>query len=153
MLAKILIAGGLAVLTVAMHAVGLNVLPPGRNVRRRCRTGRRQYRRRSPLPSRKPPKTARFFHSQINRPGARQREAPNVVIVLLDDVGFGVASTFGGPVKTPDMDALAKEGLRYNRFFDTALRSPTRAPLLYFPLLAGRFVICHNPDPLSSCMP
>jgi len=56
--------------------------------------------------------------------------APNVVMVLLDDVGFGTASTFGGPVETPAMTALAKSGLTYNRFHTTAMCSPTRAALL-----------------------
>ncbi|EUA12326.1 sulfatase family protein [Mycobacterium kansasii 732] len=58
------------------------------------------------------------------------QDAPNVVIVLLDDVGFGATATFGGPVPTPTGDALAREGLRYNRFHTTALCSPTRAALL-----------------------
>lgn len=56
--------------------------------------------------------------------------APNILIVLLDDVGFGAASTFGGPIATPALDALAHEGLRYNRFHTTAICSPTRASLL-----------------------
>lgn len=56
--------------------------------------------------------------------------APNIVVVLLDDVGFGAAGTFGGPVPTPALDMLANEGLRYNRFNTTALCSPTRAALL-----------------------
>ncbi|TXS93860.1 sulfatase-like hydrolase/transferase [Parahaliea maris] len=56
--------------------------------------------------------------------------APNVVVVLLDDVGFGAASTFGGPADTPGLEALAAEGLRYNRFHTTAICSPTRAALL-----------------------
>lgn len=56
--------------------------------------------------------------------------APNVVIVLLDDVGFGAASTFGGEAQTPTLDALAQAGLRYNRFHTTAICSPTRASLL-----------------------
>jgi len=56
--------------------------------------------------------------------------APNVVVVLLDDVGFGAAGTFGGPIETPHLDALAREGLRYNRFHTTAICSPTRAALL-----------------------
>ncbi len=56
--------------------------------------------------------------------------APNVVLVLLDDVGFGAASTFGGPAETPVLDALAREGLRYNRFHTTGICSPTRAALL-----------------------
>ena len=56
--------------------------------------------------------------------------APNIVVVLLDDVGFGAAGTFGGPVETPALDALAHDGLRYNRFHTTAICSPTRAALL-----------------------
>ncbi len=56
--------------------------------------------------------------------------APNVVVVLLDDVGFGAASTFGGPAQTPTLESLAAQGLRYNRFHTTAICSPTRASLL-----------------------
>jgi arylsulfatase A-like enzyme len=56
--------------------------------------------------------------------------APNILIILTDDVGFGAASTFGGPIPTPTMDRLAREGLRYNNFHTTALCSPTRAALL-----------------------
>ena len=56
--------------------------------------------------------------------------APNVVLVLLDDVGFGASSTFGGPIATPTLERLAKSGLRYTQFHTTALCSPTRAALL-----------------------
>ncbi len=56
--------------------------------------------------------------------------APNVLIILLDDVGFGAASTFGGPCRTPTADRLASGGLRYNRFHTTALCAPTRQGLL-----------------------
>jgi arylsulfatase A-like enzyme len=56
--------------------------------------------------------------------------APNVLVILTDDVGFGVTSTFGGPVPTTAFDQLANEGLRYNRFNTSALCSPTRAALL-----------------------
>ena len=56
--------------------------------------------------------------------------APNVLLILLDDVGFGAASTFGGPCQTPTAEALAAGGLKYNRFHTTALCSPTRAALL-----------------------
>jgi arylsulfatase len=56
--------------------------------------------------------------------------APNVLLVITDDAGFGVPSTFGGVIPTPTMDRLAKEGLRYNRMFSTALCSPTRAALI-----------------------
>ena len=55
--------------------------------------------------------------------------APNVVIVLIDDVGFGGPSTFGGPIRTPTMDQVAAAGLRFNNFHTTALCSPTRNAL------------------------
>ncbi len=57
-------------------------------------------------------------------------EAPNVVIVLIDDFGFGHSSAFGGPVRTPTLERLASEGLKFNRFHTTALCSPTRVALL-----------------------
>jgi arylsulfatase A-like enzyme len=56
--------------------------------------------------------------------------APNVLIVLLDDVGFGASSAFGGPIATPNAERLAGQGLKYNRFHTTALCSPTRQALL-----------------------
>ncbi len=56
--------------------------------------------------------------------------APNVLVVLLDDVGFGASSAFGGPVNTPTAERLAAGGLKYTRFHTTALCSPTRAALL-----------------------
>ena len=56
--------------------------------------------------------------------------APNVLLVLFDDAGFGNPSTFGGPVNTPTFERVAKAGLRYNRFHVTALCSPSRAALL-----------------------
>jgi len=55
--------------------------------------------------------------------------APNVVIVLIDDIGFGGPSTFGGPLQTPTLDRLAKSGLTFNNFHTTALCSPTRMAL------------------------
>ena len=56
--------------------------------------------------------------------------APNVVIVLIDDIGFGHSSAFGGPIRMPTLERLAKDGLKYNRFHTTALCSPTRMALL-----------------------
>ena len=56
--------------------------------------------------------------------------APNVLLILIDDAGFGSSSTFGGPCQTPTLDKLAKGGLRYNRFHTTAICSPTRQALL-----------------------
>lgn len=57
-------------------------------------------------------------------------KAPNILLVLLDDVGFGQTSAFGGLIETPNLDRLAARGLRYNQFHTTALCSPTRAALL-----------------------
>ena len=56
--------------------------------------------------------------------------APNVVLILVDDVGYGATSTFGGPISTPTFDKLAQSGLRYNSFHMNSLCSPTRAALL-----------------------
>ena len=56
--------------------------------------------------------------------------APNVVVVLIDDIGFGASSSFGGPIHMPTLEKLAGNGLRYNRFHTTALCSPTRVALL-----------------------
>lgn len=57
------------------------------------------------------------------------KKAPNVVVVLLDDLGFGGTSCFGGVIQTPEIDKLASQGLRYNQFHTTALCSPTRQAL------------------------
>jgi arylsulfatase len=56
--------------------------------------------------------------------------APNILLILTDDVGFGASSTFGGPIQTPNFQRLANSGLRYNMFHTTALCSPTRAALI-----------------------
>lgn len=58
------------------------------------------------------------------------KNAPNVILILLDDVGFGAPSSFGGPVATPVFDTLGASGLRFNRFHTTSVCSPTRAALL-----------------------
>jgi arylsulfatase len=64
-------------------------------------------------------------HFEVKAPAG----APNVVIILIDDLGFGATSPFGGPMPTPTLDRLARNGLRYNNFHTTALCSPTRAAL------------------------
>ena len=66
----------------------------------------------------------------INMTPSPPEGAPNVLLVLIDDAGFGNPSTFGGPVSTPAMTRVADQGLRYNRFHVVALCSPTRAALL-----------------------
>jgi arylsulfatase len=67
---------------------------------------------------------------QFPQPVQAPKGAPNVVLILIDDAGFGQFSTFGGGVPSPTMDKLATEGLRYNTFHTTALCSPTRAALI-----------------------
>ena len=63
---------------------------------------------------------------KVNAP----KDAPNVVIVLIDDIGFGTPSSFEGGVRTPTLDRLGKNGLRYNQFHTTAICSPTRMAIL-----------------------
>jgi arylsulfatase len=58
------------------------------------------------------------------------KDAPNILLILTDDVGFGASSVFGGPIQTPTFQRLADSGLRYNMFHTTALCSPTRAALI-----------------------
>ncbi len=67
---------------------------------------------------------------QFPQPVKAPAGAPNVVMILLDDTGFGQYSNFGGGVPSPTLDKLAAEGLRFNRFHTTALCSPTRAALI-----------------------
>ena len=67
---------------------------------------------------------------QFPQPAQALEGAPNVVMILLDDTGFGQYSTFGGAIPSPTIQKLADEGLRYNRFHTTALCSPTRAALI-----------------------
>jgi len=71
--------------------------------------------------------TADWAITQTVRP---PEGAPNIMVVVIDDVGFGNPSTFGGPIQTPTFEKLAKKGLRYNRFHVAALCSPTRSALL-----------------------
>lgn len=81
-----------------------------------------------------PAKSARTVQesskAQFPQPVTAPANAPNIVIILLDDVGFGQFGTFGGQTPTPQLDKLAAEGLRFNRFHTTAICSPTRAALL-----------------------
>ena len=58
------------------------------------------------------------------------KSAPNVLLIMTDDTGFGVSSTFGGVIPTPSLDRIARDGLRYTNFNSTALCSPTRAALI-----------------------
>jgi arylsulfatase A-like enzyme len=73
---------------------------------------------------------AKDSKSDFPQPVKAPPGAPNILLVLLDDVGFGATATFGGPCQTPTFTKLAENGLRYNHFHTTALCSPTRAALI-----------------------
>jgi arylsulfatase A-like enzyme len=89
-----------------------------------------------PIPDRKPVGLTTYDakNPDTKFPPIRQLRppagAPNVLIILLDDVGFGASSAFGGPCQTPTAEKLAGKGLKYSRFHTTALCSPTRAAML-----------------------
>ena len=86
-----------------------------------------------PIPEPKPPTYSELDARNVKPPPRFEvkapQGAPNVVIVLIDDIGFGGPSAFGGPIQTPTLDRLASRGLRYNNFHTTALCSPTRVAL------------------------
>lgn len=69
-------------------------------------------------------------HIRRNRPDHLPKDAPNIMIVMIDDIGFGAASTFGGEINTPNLTKIASEGITFNQFHTTALCSPSRAALL-----------------------
>jgi len=69
-------------------------------------------------------------HKWREKPNHLPEDAPNVLIIMLDDAGFGQASTFGGEINTPTLTRLRNEGIAYNRFHTTAMCSPTRAALI-----------------------
>ncbi len=76
------------------------------------------------------PRLQDSVHKRRAQPQHLKPGAPNVLIILLDDVGFGQASTFGGEMNTPTLSKLASQGVSYNTFHTTAICSPTRAALL-----------------------
>ncbi len=73
---------------------------------------------------------AESVHQKRQVPERLPDDAPNILVVLIDDVGPGQAGAFGGEINTPTLDSLAQEGIAYNRFHSTAMCSPTRAALL-----------------------
>ena len=87
-----------------------------------------------PIPEPKPTRVSELDARNAKAPPRFEikapAKAPNVLIVLIDDMGFGQSSAFGGPIRMPTLEKLAKGGLSYNQFHTTALCSPTRAALL-----------------------
>jgi arylsulfatase len=69
-------------------------------------------------------------HQRRAEPERLPKDAPNILVILLDDVGFGLADTYGGPIHTPTLSRIAGQGISYNAFHTTAICSPTRAALL-----------------------
>jgi arylsulfatase len=109
----------LATLTAVATAAGSDDVPLDRTVLPIQEPARPLYKE---IDARNVPMPPRF---EVKAPAG----APNVVIVLIDDLGFGVPTAFGGPVPMATLDSLAQQGLRYNNFHTTALCSPTRAAL------------------------
>ncbi len=83
-----------------------------------------------PSASKAAPRLQDSVHKRRAQPAHLKPGAPNVLIILIDDVGFGQASTFGGEISTPTLSRLANEGISYNTFHTTSICSPTRAALL-----------------------
>jgi arylsulfatase A-like enzyme len=83
-----------------------------------------------PSASKAAPRLQDSVHKRRAQPDHLKPGAPNVLIILLDDVGFGQASTFGGEINTPTLSKLASQGISYNTFHTTSICSPTRAALL-----------------------
>ncbi len=71
-----------------------------------------------------------------------KKGAPNILLILVDDAGYGVAGTFGGVIPTPTLDRIARSGLRYTQFHSTALCSPTRAASDYRTQSSFRWFRC-----------
>lgn len=76
------------------------------------------------------PTLAKSTHKRRPQPDYLPKDSPNILIILMDDVGFGQAETFGGEVHTPALSKLSNEGIAYNTFHTTSICSPTRASLL-----------------------
>jgi arylsulfatase len=83
-----------------------------------------------PMGGKVAPTMQESVHKWREAPSHLPEDAPNILIIMMDDAGFGQASTFGGEIHTPTLSRLAAEGISYNRFHTTAQCSPTRAALM-----------------------
>src|ERR1700678_4766745 len=110
------------------------------------------------------PQTAQPYQGVVGRTLAESKEwwpepvkapagAPNVVWILLDDVGYGASATFGGVIQTPTFDVLAANGLRYTNFHTTAICAPTRSALLTGRNSASVHVSGFSPAVMSAGFP
>ena len=110
--------------------IGRTARPPGRRLGRSCRPRTFSPSRRRPPRASPAARCRSRCTSQRVEPRRLPKDAPNILIVLIDDVGAAQSSTFGGLINTPTMDRIVKQGVAYNRFHTTAMCSPTRAALL-----------------------
>jgi arylsulfatase A-like enzyme len=121
-------------LTLVMFLVSLTVVPVGAQGGAPARVIYPTDRTVLPIPEPTYPHSTVFDARNATPPPRFEvkapDKAPNVLIVLIDDMGFGQSSAFGGPIHMPTVEALANNGLRYNEFHTTALCSPTRSALL-----------------------
>ena len=83
-----------------------------------------------PSASKAGPTLQTSVHHRRAQPNHLAKDAPNVLIILIDDVGYGQASTYGGEINTPNLTRIAQSGISYNAFHNTSISSPTRAALL-----------------------
>src|SRR5262245_56741061 len=126
----LLVGGAAAVATSALGATSLPQTAQAQQVQPGTSSPVTQQLDRSKLPMPEPPFGGKIGKTYQDSTGEWPKlptppdGAPNVVIILLDDVGFGQVSTFGGPVPTPHLDQLAARGLRYTRFHTTAICGP-----------------------------
>ncbi|MDF0666083.1 MAG: arylsulfatase [Nitrospira sp.] len=115
-------------------AYAADKLDPSTKIRAGAEQGRGIDRTVLPIQEPKRPTITTFDARNVKAPPRFEikapAKAPNVLIVLIDDFGFGMSSAFGGPIHMPTVERLADNGLRYNQFHTTALCSPTRAALL-----------------------
>jgi arylsulfatase len=84
----------------------------------------------SPSPSKAGPTIAQSAYRESKPPSRLPQGAPNIVLIMLDDVGPALPETYGGPIRTPTLTRVANEGISYNRFHNAAMCSPSRAALL-----------------------
>ena len=118
-LAFVVVVLGMAVPVFSEDTPAKVVQPPDRTVLPIQEPTRPLYKELDVRNAKMPP------HFEVKAPAG----APNVIIILIDDLGFGATTPFGGPIPTPTFERLAQNGLRYNNFHTTALCSPTRAAL------------------------
>src|SRR5262249_8109010 len=132
----LLLGGTAAVATSALGATSLPKVAQAQQVQPGGSTSATPQPDRSKLPMPEPPFGGKIGRTYLDSNAEWPKlptppdGAPNVVMILLDDVGFGQVSTFGGPVPTPNLDKLAAQGLRYTRFHTTAICGPSRAVLI-----------------------